>query len=284
MHAVTQLRLEEYAREWRLRVDAVRTTTTAVVAYGHREGHPVVLKIAAPGSDEWSAGKVLVAFGGRGVVRVLEHGDGAVLLERLMPGTSLADAELDDDEATAVLAGVIGRMSPDPPPNGTPTVESWGQGFERYASTGARAIPPPLVAVADRTYQLLCASQASTRLLHGDLHHRNVLLDSRRGWLAIDPKGVVGELACETGAALRNPRGRPDLFASTVTIRKRVDCFARMLSLDPDRVLAWAFAQSVLAAIWELEDDGALNAGRGWIAFADAVRPMLGDSESGAHL
>jgi streptomycin 6-kinase len=38
-----------------------------------------------------------------------------------------------------------------------------------------------------------------------DLHHYNVLSDSGRGWLAIDPKGLVGEVEYEVGAAIRNP-------------------------------------------------------------------------------
>ena len=60
---------------------------------------------------------------------------------------------------------------------------------------------------AQRLYVGLCASQTSTRLLHGDLHHYNILRDGDRGWVAIDPKGVVGEVEYEIGAALRNPYG-----------------------------------------------------------------------------
>jgi streptomycin 6-kinase len=102
-----------------------------------------------------------------------------------------------------------------------------------------------------------------------------VLLDSERGWLAIDPKGVVGELAYELGAALRNPAEHSELFRQPATIKNRVDCFAKALSLDARRVLGWAFAQAVLSALWELEDDGVLNAGIGWLALANAIRPML---------
>jgi streptomycin 6-kinase len=121
----------------------------------------------------------------------------------------------------------------------------------------------------------MCASQAGTRLLHGDLHHENLLFDYRRGWLAIDPKGVVGELAYEVGAALRNPCQEPGLYAEPNIIEKRVDCFSRMLSLDSGRILAWAFAQAILAAIWELEDDGELQAGVGWIEFGRVALQML---------
>ena len=70
-------------------------------------------------------------------------------------------------------------------------------------------------------YVDLSGSQRSTRLLHGDLQHYNVLFDTDRGWLAIDPKGVVGELEHEIGAVLRNPDERPDLFLSSSVIERR---------------------------------------------------------------
>lgn len=270
-----QSRLRERLLTWRVSVERVVHTAGSAIAFGHRDRQPVVLKVVSLAGDERLSGQVLEAFAGRGVVRALEHADGALLLERLLPGTPLIDDDIDDERATAIIADVIGRMSPGAPPAGVPTVESWGEGFERFAGRDTAGIPGPLVEAAQRTYLELCASQAATRLLHGDLHHHNVLLDSQRGWLAIDPKGVVGELAYEAGAALRNPCERPELYAAPATIRKRVDCFARMLRLDATRILSWAFAQAVLAAIWEVEDEGVLTAGTGWIAFATVVRPML---------
>jgi len=62
------------------------------------------------------------------------------------------------------------------------------------ASPGHRHIPTAVVDTADATYAELCRTQRNPRLLHGDLQHSNVLLDHRRGWVAIDPKGVVGGL------------------------------------------------------------------------------------------
>jgi streptomycin 6-kinase len=268
-------RIEERLVAWGISVDDLVHSANAVLVFGHRDRTPVVVKVVNRRCDEWRAGAVLDAFAGRGVVHALDHVDGSVLLPRVLPGKSLAGEELDDAQATAILADVIASMAPAPPPSGVPTVESWGEGFERYLIGGATVIPVSLVEHAQRTWAMLCASQTDSRLLHGDLHHHNVILDSRRGWLAIDPKGAVGELACEVGAALRNPYDQPDLFAAAAVIHRRVDLFARQLGLDPARVLGWAFAEAVLAAIWELEDEGVLQAGRGWIAFARAVRPML---------
>jgi streptomycin 6-kinase len=194
----------------------------------------------------------LDAFDGHGVVRVLDRIDGAVLLERLQPGTSLVSMTVngDDDHATGILADVIGRMSARAPVSLTSTVQEWARGFERHAAGGDSLIPKPLVEAAQHVYSQLCGSQSIPRLLHGDLHHHNVLLDTERGWLAVDPKGVLGEQEYEVGAALRNPLERPELFTDPARIERRVDRFERELQLDPGRILAWAFAQAVLAAVW----------------------------------
>jgi hypothetical protein len=33
-------------------------------------------------------------------------------------------------------------------------------------------------------------------------------------WIAVDPKGVIGEIEYEIGASLRNPYENPEIFAS----------------------------------------------------------------------
>jgi len=265
-------RAETQASAWGVTPAQVTHTAGSVCVFGRWRGTDVVLKVVRRSSDEWFAGSVLEAFQGAGAVRLLQHADGAALMERLVPGTALADASLGDRDATAVIAGVIGRMKPGPPPATAPPVESWCRSFERHLSAPPGGIPKTLLAAAHDTYRALCASQPAVRLLHGDLHHRNVLSDSRKGWVAIDPKGVVGEVAFEVGAALRNPSERPDIFADPLTIRERVDHFTLALKLDRGRLLQWAFAQAVLAAVWEWEDSGELSAGHGWLALAGAIR------------
>ena len=96
--------------------------------------------------------------------------------------SSVLDVDgIDDEEATEILAEVIGRMSPATPPDTAPTVEAWSDGFRRYVARGTEEIPPALIEAARRLYAELCESQTSVRLLHGDLHHHNVLLDVQRG-------------------------------------------------------------------------------------------------------
>jgi streptomycin 6-kinase len=270
-------RVDERIAAWRITAEALVETDSSILVLGQRDRQPVALKVLRRQGDEWHSGDVLQAFGGHGVVRVLDYVDGALLLERLKPGTSLADLALNghDDDATAILADVIGRMSPCAHERSVPTIEDWGQGFARYRASDHRQIPASLVHAAERVYLELCRTQSRPRLLHGDLHHYNVLLDSERGWLAIDPKGVVGELEYETGAALRNPYDRPDLFTSPPAIARRVDCFSRELGLDAKRIHAWAFAQAVLAAINAVEDGFVVGPDHAWIHLSENMRPML---------
>ncbi len=213
-------RLEERTRAWRVTIENIVETETSLVAFGTRERQSVVLKIVKKEGDEWHSGDVLDAFNGHGVARVHEYIEGALLLERLTPGNSLVNMVLNgnDDEATDILADVMHEMSVEvsgrEPLKGCATVQDWARGFERYSETGDLQVPGNLIEEAHHWYSYLSASQQHPRLLHGDLQHYNVLFDSDRGWLAIDPKGVAGEIEYEIGAVLRNPTERPDLFAS----------------------------------------------------------------------
>ena len=276
-------RLHDRVAGWRIIVERVTETSGSVVAFGRRDEKPVVLKVIKNSGDEWRSGEILDAFDGRGVVRVYEYGGGAVLAERLTPGRSLVTVALNgaDDYATRILAGVIAAMSPRPWVNAVPTVTDWGRSFESYAASGDTRIDPPLLSAARRVYFDLCRSQGPVRLLHGDLHHGNVLFDRERGWVAVDPKGVIGEVEYEVGAALRNPYDAPALFADVPTIRRRVACLVRELGLDAGRVVSWAFGQAVLAVIWTIEDGDPIEPGDRWITLAETLRAMLNDSPGG---
>jgi streptomycin 6-kinase len=229
--------------------------------------------------DEWRCGEVLDAFDARGVVRVYDYVEGAVLIERLNPGTSLASVALDgrDGEATEILAGVIERMArPRETLRAFDTVWDWGKGFERYLSSDDDQIPTSLTEQARRTYSELCESQQSARLLHGDLQHYNVVFDVGRGWLAIDPKGVVGEVEYEIGASLRNPYEAPELLASPETVKRRLKHYEAKLKLDGGRALRWGFAQAVLSAIWCVEDGCAIDGRNPSLMLANVIRQVLG--------
>ena len=265
------------AAEWNVSLDEIRETETSLLGFGTRDDIRVVLKITKQPGDESHSGAVLRAYGGNGAVRVFESETGAVLLERLEPGEQLVSVVKrgEDDEATKILAEVIAKLANPEAPAVCPTVADWGLGFDRYLQSGDEQIPRAIVEYAREMYQDLVASQRRTMLLHGDLQHYNVLFDNERGWTAIDPKGVVGELEYELGPLLRNPVELPDLFANPNTINHRLEILTTTLQLDYSRALRWSYSQSILSTIWDTEDGHPLTTNSPSLLLARSVKEIL---------
>jgi streptomycin 6-kinase len=243
------------------------------------DGADVALKLGVPNPELLTEIVALRHYGGRGIVQLLDADEeqGILLLERLKPGTTLLSLA-DDEEATAIAAQVMGRLwRPPPAGHSFPSVARWAAGMARLRHEfdgGSGPFPARLVALAEALFADLLGSMGGPVLLHGDLHHENILRAERQPWLALDPKGVVGEPAYEVGALLRNPL--PQLLSWTRPERvqaRRVDILAEILGFDRQRMVAWGVAQAVLSAWWSYEDHG-----HGWepaIACAELLAKLM---------
>ena len=230
---------------------------TGEVAFVRRGEVELVLKLLPVGSDEWRSGEVLAHWDGLGAVRLVEQAPGAVLIERARPGDDLCPmVDADDDAATEILCDVMAKLNrPAPDIAGFRTVADWGRGFARNRAAAIRVgMDGALIDRAERLFHQLCETQARPILLHGDLQHFNVVRDARRGWLTIDPKGILGEPAYETGALLRNPMTRPGFCADPAVIARRARLICERLGYPYERVIGWCVAQWVLSDLWAIED------------------------------
>ena len=271
------MRLEGLAEQWQVSVSEIHPTPTSLIAFGTRDGQPVVLKVVSDLGEEWNSGEVAVAFSGHGGVPVIEHAPGGILTEKLVPGTPLVDVVRagDDEEATAVIARLIGDLHAKPRmARSIASAEGWGRAFGRYVASNDRQIPMAIAMDAAARYVELCNTQRTVQLVHGDLQHYNVLYDSRHGWTAIDPKGVLAEIEYELGAALRNPVEMPELYTRVDTVQRRVEQFSAELQVNAERVIGWAYAQVVLSAIWTIEDGGSVQPDSPALKLAEALRAL----------
>ena len=183
-------------------------------------------------------------------------------MERVSPGEGVI-GQLDAQAVNAMIGVMEQLHQASIPQKELPTVIQWGAGFHRLRKMfggGTGPLPASLVQEAEDVFRNLVSSMGPAVLLHGDLHHMNILSAGERSWLAIDPKGVIGERAYEIGAFLRNPMPNllewPDL---EVRQRQRIIEFSKRTGIQEKRISGWGFSQAVLSAIWSIEDHG-----RGW--------------------
>ena len=277
-------RIAGYERRWAIQVASpfANLSYNYVAPAVRSDGAQVILKLGMPHPELSSEIAALRLYDGRGSARLLEADPehGALLIERLLPGSMLLDLT-DDDEATRIAAQVmraLWRPAPPAPEDAVfPTTARWASGLQRLRarySGGTGPLPEGMVQRAEALFAELLASSGAPILLHGDLHHENILAAERAPWLAIDPKGLIGEAEYEVGALIRNPLPRllalPDV---TATLARRFDILAETLGFDRQRMIAWSYAQAILSAWWTIEDHG-----HGWeptIALAEHLAPLL---------
>lgn len=242
---------DHYISKWRLTPDGAPVITrSSRLLPVRRQGEPAMLKIAVEREEQYG-GLLMVWWNGEGAARVLEHDDVALLLERAEGHGSLATMAGNgaDDEATRILCKVAANLHaprPRPLPELIP-LEVWFRDLFTYADKLGGILPR----CAD-TARYLLAAPREVSPLHGDIHHGNVLDFGERGWLAIDPKRLLGERGFDYANIFCNPG--MDMVQSPGRFLRQVEVVCDAAGLDRERLLQWALSWAGLSAVWSLTD------------------------------
>lgn len=275
--------LAQCEQRWQIQIQPPFALTYNYVAPAKRAGgSQVVLKAGFPENPELITEiEALRFFDGQGMVHLLEADleQGVFLLEHIFPGHPLVN--LPDDDATRIAARVMRRLwKPIPPELAArfPSTQKWARGLGRLRKTfggGTGPFPADMVERAEKLFVELHASAASAPvLLHGDLHHWNILSAQREPWLALDPKGLVGEPAYEVGALIRNPNTVISTWTDLARVQaRRFDILAEELGFNRQRMIFWSFAQVVLSAWWSFEDEHRYVTG--WLPVAMSLQQLM---------
>ena len=255
------------AKRWDLRIEEPLTEDYAEMSYSYiapatrSDGKEVILKIGSPtqllesGIEERHA---LQLCNGKSTVKLLDFDEesGTLMLERARPGVPLGVCS-DDEENTRIAAGLMRKFWQPLPPkhNFRPTayeIEGFAKLRKQFNGTTG-PLPEKWVVRAETLYGELMATSTETVVLHGDLHHWNILSAERKPWLVIDPKGYFGDPGYEVGAFLANypeasckgrDRGELDIC--------RVEILTEELDMPRDRIIKWGLVLAVIWARWNV--------------------------------
>jgi streptomycin 6-kinase len=218
-------------------------------------GTPLILKLGVPNFDTANEMVTLQAYDGDGCARILKSDpkNGVMLLERLVPGIMLSE---ETDEMIVLenyikVWKAIRRLVPNE--GTTPSLAHWFEGLKHYRETGNVQISLEYVQLAEAFFQQVIHTSEGPELLHGDLHHENILFSEHKGWMAIDPKGVAGDPYFDVVSFLVNQLdSKPDPKS---ILKLRVDTISEQIGLDRERLLKAAIALGTLYACWGIEDN-----------------------------
>ena len=280
--------IEEASHRWDLTdVQPFPNLSYNFVAFAKRGDDNVVLKIGVPRDELTSEIAALRLFNRQGACRLIDYDEekGFLLLERLQPGAMLSTLE-DDEQATHIAAEAMLKiwrplesdslLSQEQAPALQKFIKlsDWFDGLKRLrvmfnGSTGP--LNNKLVERVDESVKDFFVENHKPILMHGDFHHSNIL-SSERGWLVIDPKGVIGPAAYEVGPLLMNPWG--DLLNGNnyrLITARRIDILHERLGFERERIREWGLAHAILSAWWSIEDN------TGWeyaLNFAELVADL----------
>jgi streptomycin 6-kinase len=226
-----------------------------VIKVRDSKGTPLILKLGVPNLDTANEMVTLQVYDGNGCARILKSDpkNGVMLLERLVPGTMLSE---ETDEMIVLENYIkVWKAIRRPVPNGgkTPSLAHWFEGLKQYRETGDVQISMEHVQLAEEFFQQVIYTSEGPELLHGDLHHENILYSEQKGWMSIDPKGVAGDPYFDVVSFLVNQLdSKPDPKS---ILKLRVDTISEQIGLDRQRLLKAAIALGTLYACWAIEDN-----------------------------
>jgi streptomycin 6-kinase len=257
--------IPSFPASWNIEAAEQIADTPAGVVYAvtRGDGSPAVAKVLKKKVLEDSLrGADFIAWrAGVGCVELLERSNDILLMEHAGAET-LRDVlfrDGDDDATTQIAADVLlqyHQPSQQPPPSSLLTLplyfESLFRKAEQDRTDGVESIYVDAAALA----QELIDRQRDVKPLHGDLHHENIMR-SGRGWIIIDPAGLIGDAALDVANMFSNPLDRFDLTRSEARIASMAAIFSRALQRDERVLLQYAFAYGCLSATWHEEDSNA---------------------------
>ena len=241
-------------------------------------GSAIVKQLTPKALEDGLRGADFLAWrNGIGCVRLLDRAGTMLLMEHAGKKTLRDHLDVQGDpDATRIAAEVLLRYhcrSDTPPPASLQPLTRYFASLFIKAEQDRKDGVAGAYAEAAALAETLLADQQDIKPLHGDLHHENIM-HGARGWIVIDPAGLIGDAALDVANMFSNPLDRFDLTRDEARIAGMAEVFAETLGRDVRTILRYAYAYGCLSAAWH-DEDGSREDRDNELAVATAVHNVL---------
>jgi streptomycin 6-kinase len=279
--------LDECVERWDLQLLGTATAGLPINVIFYCEdgnGKPLVLKIGHPHPEQKTEIIALRKYTGRRIVRIIDWDEttGSFLMDRIFPGEKFRDYTAGNDASglnrSKMQIPLFRDISiPIESVDGLPSFDGWlKRGFAKFRDARPRAGESDqdsefshYIGLAESVFTSLRKRHTRNYLLHGDLHHENILESESGGWIAIDPKGVIGPRVMECGRFLHNfivdeIPGLNEIEDATDeqivrVLSVRFETFSELMDLDYSDIVAAAYVDLVLSTCWSINSNQVVN-------------------------
>jgi streptomycin 6-kinase len=279
--------LDECVKQWDLTLLGTATAGLAInVVFFCKDGmgRLVVLKIGHPHPEQKTEiialrSYALRSYAGRHIVRIIDWDEatGSFLMDRISPGEKFRDCSSSISRSEVQIPLFRDISIPVESVDGLPSFDGWlERGFAEFKDARPRAGKSDqdsefsiYIGLAESAFTRLRERHPKNYLLHGDLHHENILRNESGGWIAIDPKGVIGPRVMECGRFLHNfivdeiPGLNDIQDASDEQIERvlevRFETFSELMGLDYSDIVAAGYVDLVLSTCWCINSNQAVD-------------------------
>jgi len=227
------------------------------IAFAKLDKQKVVLKISPRTEDLKREALSIQAFAGNGMVQLIAFNDQALLLQRAIAGISLKETYMNDRQAKVkisceVMRNLLKAEMPSQRSDFMSLNARFAPIFQDFA------LPQEYLLKAQKFFNQLTVKYQETNLLHGDLHAYNII-SNKDGWLAIDPKGLIGHPIIEACCFIED-------------FEKDTAFIANFFGFELQDLRQIYYSHIILATCWMLEDH--LNPEK-FLAIAEKINGLV---------
>lgn len=269
--------LSFYAKKWKLEIESCIDYYSVNCIFICRSAlfGPAVLKIGNPSREVRTEANLLKEYNGGRFCKMYDCDleNGVILEEYIYPGKRLRE-EQSLERRLEIFSNLFHGLHIESSQNELyPTYFDWVDRIAVYMSK--REDYPELRGQMLKARELcssLCMAYPKKLLLHGDLHHDNILLGEDGAYKIIDPKGVIGDPIFDIPRFILNEfYDRDDVPYELYSkhIETISSYFEKSVGVPKDVVLKCVYIETAMANCWNVEDNEEPN--MRYVLYAEAM-------------